>query len=74
MKPCMGGWCRIRESCERYTPGEAMDAVDRLCDAGEDGWLGGEPIILRRTSGTLALRQIIASMLRPADVFDGLTA
>ena len=73
MKACMGGWCRIRESCEHYAAAVRMDAAERLCDAGEDGRRGGAAIVIRRAAGTLQ-RPFIASMLRPADVFDGLTA
>ena len=73
MKACMGGWCRIRESCEHYATGDRMDAAERLCDAGDDGRRGGEAIIIRRAAGTWE-RPFIPSMLRPADVFDGLTA
>ncbi len=35
IKPCMGGWCRMRERCMHYTePTNRHKPADRLCDQG----------------------------------------
>lgn len=35
IKPCMGGWCHLRNSCLHYTSPNWREApADRLCDKG----------------------------------------
>lgn len=35
---CMGGFCRIRESCRNYSsPSSRAAPAERLCERGEDG-------------------------------------
>jgi hypothetical protein len=42
MTACMGGWCRIRAGCERYTQADRREPSERLCMAGRDGSLRSE--------------------------------
>jgi hypothetical protein len=37
MKPCMGGFCRIRESCWHYNAPDKANPAERLCIPGRDG-------------------------------------
>lgn len=34
---CLGGWCRIRETCPRYHATTARLFVERACEPGHDG-------------------------------------
>jgi hypothetical protein len=35
--PCMGGWCRIRQSCPHYTHADEREPDERICEPGKDG-------------------------------------
>lgn len=37
MPPCMGGFCKLRESCEHYGKGSEEHPSERLCLPGRDG-------------------------------------
>lgn len=34
---CMGGWCRIRETCALYLATDAHRVLERACEPGADG-------------------------------------
>lgn len=46
---CMGGWCRLRESCARYVLADRSRPVERLCVPHMDGLLSasGFPVALK---------------------------
>ena len=33
--PCMGGWCPLRDQCQRYEATE-QEPAERLCDKGAE--------------------------------------
>ncbi len=63
---CMGGWCHIRESCQRYGAQTGFDPIERLCEPGLDGVVDGYPVRIHRLVGSWE-RPLLPSMLRPAD-------
>jgi hypothetical protein len=49
---CMGGWCRIRESCTRYHGRTGIDPAERLCEQGADGvCLDYRVVLVRKVPG-----------------------
>jgi hypothetical protein len=68
--PCMGGWCHLRDKCRNHEP-NGRKPVERMCETGSTDAF--EPVRVVHPVGTWE-RPIVASMLRPADVFDGLLA
>lgn len=49
---CMGGWCLVRENCQRYSACTGADPVERLCQPGLDGVLKGYAVCLYRPAVT----------------------
>jgi hypothetical protein len=54
---CMGGWCGIRDRCERYnaTPDPKRPPVERLCIPGTDGFAYGTPVVIAQPQGPWAM-------------------
>ena len=50
-RACMGGWCGLRDECERHTTDDRARAVERLCEPGMDGILEDAPIRFHRPPG-----------------------
>lgn len=34
-RPCMGGFCKLRDNCERYTQSYRFEPKERICKPGE---------------------------------------
>jgi hypothetical protein len=55
-RPCMGGWCEIRESCPDYEP-NGLKPAERLCAPGADGVLRLSPQGVRFTRSVVRLER-----------------
>jgi hypothetical protein len=66
MPACLGGWCRVRDRCERHITDHREHVVERLCDRGDEGQYR---LISIRSVGDWE-RPMLPSLLRPAEPFD----
>jgi len=69
VRPCMGGWCLLREACRHYcAPGPSP--AERLCMPGHDGAGADFPVVLHRPAGSWA--RGAGALLARATPFDGI--
>lgn len=67
---CMGGFCHVRNRCERHTTDKREHVAERLCARGEEG---AYRLISFRPIGDWE-RTVAPSMLRAPSPFDGVFA
>jgi hypothetical protein len=67
----MGGFCGRRTNCAHHSsPTNRVEPAERLCDRGEDGFIDGHPIRIRRGVGEWEREG--AGQMAPAGPWDAL--
>lgn len=64
---CMGGFCQVRDRCERHNTDNRTHVAERLCKPGEEGQYR---LISLRAVGDWE-RTAVSSLLRAPSPFDG---
>lgn len=67
---CMGGFCKVRDRCERHNTDKRDVIAERLCSVGDEG---SYRLISIRKVGDWE-RTIAPSLLRAPSPFDGVFA
>ena len=67
---CMGGWCTVRDRCERHVTDDREIVAERLCERGEEG---NYRLISIKHVGAWE-RDPLPTLFRAAEPFDGIAA